>query len=125
MRLLGLRRRRRGPGENNDRLDDLLMGAPNHNGSTGAAYPVLSMPSGTTDHFFADARILRENAGDQLGISLASAGGPAYRAEQHGYSMGPVGDADGDGPDVCIATLSLDAGATTTSAVHLMLGYGL
>ena len=102
-----------GPGDvDGDGLDDLLIGAINHDGGgtdSGAAYVLYDTPLGTLSLSDADAVLLGEAADDGASKWLA----------------GPL-DANGDGYfDLLISAHGNDAGGTSAGAAYVVLGGGM
>ena len=86
-------------------FDDILVGAAEAEGGSGAAYLVLAPLSGSLSLAEADTIVFGEAAGDQVGGSLA------------------VGDADGDGsPDLLIGAPGESSGGSGAGAGYLLLG---
>ena len=92
-----------------DGLDDLLIGARNHDAAgsdAGAAYLFLGPVVGSGDLALADVKLLGEAAGDQAG-----------------FSVGPAGDVDGDGlADLLVGAPWSDLLARDGGVAYLLLG---
>ena len=93
---------------NGDGFSDFLVGAVNADAggsNAGAAYLVLGPVSGTTDLSLADAKLLGEDASDEVGTSVAA------------------GDLNDDGfEDFLVGSDEESAGGTQAGASYLVLG---
>ena len=94
---------------NEDGFADLLVGAPEQNAggsSAGAAYVVLGPVSGGTDLADADAKLIGEEAGDDAG-----------------YSVSTAGDVNTDGiADLLVGGFGQDSGGNEAGAAYVILG---
>ena len=94
---------------NGDGYDDVLVGAHGHDAggsNAGAAYLVLGPISGTVDLANADAKLVGEQASDEAGVSVSSAG-----------------DVDADGyDDILVGADGQDTGGSNAGAAYLVLG---
>ena len=94
---------------NGDGLDDLLIGAPDHDGSTpnsGAAYLVYGPATGNLTLADADVKLTGEAWGDRAGVSVAGAG-----------------DVNGDGfADLIVGANRDDEGGTDAGAAYVVYG---
>jgi hypothetical protein len=107
-----------------DGVDDLLIGAPGHDGGASGAGAVavflgggaLAGASGSLSFDDAELLVLGAAANDQLG---------AAASDQLGSALSTAGDVDGDGlDDVLIGAPDVDLGGASAGAAYLLLASG-